>query len=137
MGRSSRRGDGNATWQAKPGRRRAEEAKAEPPVVTLDTNLVPFALVFASGRLALLRSARQTGRCSPLVSRATASEVMRVLWHSKFELSRADREELLADYLPYCRSVRIPMRLPKLPACRTRTIRCSSSWRQQEKRLVW
>jgi predicted nucleic acid-binding protein len=34
------------------------------------------------------------------------------------KLSAADREELLADYLPYCRSVRIPPRLPKLPLCR-------------------
>ena len=28
------------------------------------------------------------------------------------------REELLADYLPHCRSVRIPARLPKLAQCR-------------------
>ena len=25
---------------------------------------------------------------------------------------------MLADYLPYCQSVRIPARLPKLPQCR-------------------
>jgi uncharacterized protein len=25
---------------------------------------------------------------------------------------------LLADYLPYCRSVRMPAQLPKLPQCR-------------------
>lgn len=62
---------------------------ASPRVVVLDTNLVLSALVFASGRLA-----------------------------PQFKLSRADREELLADYLPYCRSVRIPARLRKLPVCR-------------------
>lgn len=91
---------------------------ASPPVVVLDTNLVLSALVFASGRLAPLRSAWQTGRCTPLVSQATASELMRVIGHPKFKLSPADREELLADYLPYCRSVRIPARLRKLPVCR-------------------
>ena len=91
---------------------------ASPPVVVLDTNLVLSALVFASGRLAPLRSAWQTGRCIPLVSQATASELMRVLGYPTFKLSAADREELLADYLPYCRSVRIPARLPKLPLCR-------------------
>ena len=40
---------------------------------------------------------------------------MRVLGYPKFKLSSDDREQLLADYLPYCRSVRIPARLPKLP----------------------
>ena len=92
--------------------------KASPPVVVLDTNLVLSALVFASGRMKGLRSAWQTGRCLPLVSQATASELMRVLGYPKFKLSPVDREELLADYLPYCRSVRIPARLPKLPQCR-------------------
>jgi len=91
---------------------------ASPPAVVLDTNLVLSALVFASGRLAPLRLAWQTGRCVPLVSKATASELMRVLDYPKFKLSPADREELLADYLPYCRSVRLPARLPKLPICR-------------------
>jgi putative PIN family toxin of toxin-antitoxin system len=43
---------------------------------------------------------------------------MRVLAYPKFKLSPADREELLADYLPYCRSVRTPSRLPRLPQCR-------------------
>lgn len=34
--------------------------------------------------------------------------------YPKFKLSPADREELPADCFPYCRSVRIPARLPKL-----------------------
>ena len=38
--------------------------------------------------------------------------------YPKFKLSVDDRDELIADYLPYCRSVRIPARLPKLPHCR-------------------
>ena len=58
------------------------------------------------------------GACIPLVSQATATELIRVLACPKFRLSAGEREELLADYLPYCRSVRIPARLPKLPQCR-------------------
>lgn len=88
------------------------------PVVVLDTSLVLSALVFGKGRLALLRTAWQHGRCVPLASTATASELMRVLGYPKFKLTAGDREELLADYLPYCRILRIPVRLPKLPQCR-------------------
>jgi uncharacterized protein len=94
------------------------KTRATPPVVVLDTNLVLSALVFASGRLAPLRTAWQSGRIVPLVSTATASELMRVLGYPKFKLSAEDRDELLADYLPHCRSVRLPARLPKLPQCR-------------------
>ena len=54
----------------------------------------------------------------PLASQATATEAIRVLGYPKFKLSAAERDELLADYLPYCRSVRIPARLPRLPLCR-------------------
>lgn len=91
---------------------------ATPPVVVLDTNLVLSALVFAGGRLAPLRTAWQSGPIVPLLSSATASELMRVLGYPKFKLSAEDRDELLADYLPHCRSVRLPARLPKLPQCR-------------------
>ena len=94
------------------------DSPARVPVVVLDTDLVLSALVFAGGRLAALRTAWQTGRCVPLVSQATAAELIRVLAYPKFKLSAADREELLADYLPHCRSARIPARLPKLPTCR-------------------
>ena len=94
------------------------QASAGPPAVVIDTNLVLSALVFAQGRLAPLRSAWQRGACIPLVSQATAAELIRVLAYPKFKLSAAEREELLADYLPYCRSVRIPARPPKLPQCR-------------------
>ena len=43
---------------------------------------------------------------------------MRVPAYPKFKLTANDREELLADYLPYCRSVRMTARLPKLSHCR-------------------
>ena len=80
------------------------------------------ALVFAQGRLTALRSACERGARIPLVSQATAAELIRVLAYPKCKLSAAEREELLADYLPYCRSVRVPARLPKLPQCHDRTI---------------
>ena len=91
---------------------------ASAPLVVIDTNLVLSALLFANGRLAPLRLAWQMGQCLPLVSAATATELVRVLAYPKFKLSADEREQLLADYLPYCRSVRMPPRLPKLPLCR-------------------
>lgn len=88
------------------------------PRVVIDTNLVLSALVFAQGRLTPLRHAWQGNRCQPLVSSVTAAELLRVLAYPKFKLSAAGQQELLADYLPYCTTVRMPARLPATPACR-------------------
>lgn len=89
-----------------------------PPRVVLDTNIVLSALVFAQGRLAPLRHAWQQARCQPLVSKATAGELIRVLTYSKFRLSTEEQQELLADYLPYCTAVRAPAQPPRTPVCR-------------------
>lgn len=89
-----------------------------PPRVVLDTNVVLSALVFAQGRLAPVRHAWQQERCSPLVSAATVAELIRALAYPKFRLSGEERQELLADYLPYCVTVRMPARAPRTPACR-------------------
>ena len=86
--------------------------------VVLDTNVVLSALVFGGGNAGRLRHAWQSGSFTPLVSTATAQELVRVLAYPKFRLSAADREELLADYLPYTTTVRIPDPPPKLPECR-------------------
>ena len=86
--------------------------------VVLDTNVVLSALVFAQGRLAPLRQAWQQGRCQPLVSTITTAELMRALRYPKFKLSAEEQEELLADYLPFCATVRIPAKPPKTPPCR-------------------
>ena len=86
--------------------------------IVLDTNIVLSALVFAQGRLAPLREAWQQARCQPLVSSVTAAELIRTLKYPKFKLSDDDQQELLADYLPYCVTVRMPARLPKTPLCR-------------------
>ena len=86
--------------------------------VVLDTNVVLSALVFGGGNAGRLRHAWQSGSFTPLVSTATAQELVRVLAYPKFRLSAADREELLADYLPYTTTVRIPDPPPKVPECR-------------------
>jgi putative PIN family toxin of toxin-antitoxin system len=76
------------------------------------------ASVFVQGRLAGVRYAWQSGRCRPLVSPATVSELVRALAYPKFELSADEQRELLADYLPYCTTVRMPRKPPRTPACR-------------------
>ena len=86
--------------------------------VVLDTNVVLSALVFGGGAAGRLRTAWQAGALTPLVSSATAQELVRVLAYPKFRLSARDREELLADYLPYTTTVRIPDPPPTVPACR-------------------
>ena len=89
-----------------------------PPRVVIDTNLVLSALVFAGGRLAPLRLAWQEQRLQPLLSKATATELIRALAYPKFKLAAHEQEELLADYLPYCKVLRIPAPPPPTPTCR-------------------
>lgn len=86
--------------------------------VVLDTNVVISALVFVGGVTAAVRAAWRDGSITPLVSRATVDELMRVLAYPKFELTGEEREELLADYLPFCEVVTIGDPPPKVPACR-------------------
>lgn len=87
------------------------------PRVVLDTNVVLSALVFRGGRLAAIRSAWQSGLIQPLVIRATAEELVRVLGYPKFRLGIEEREHLLADYLPFCNVVTLPRRASRAPAC--------------------
>ena len=86
--------------------------------VVLDTNVVLSALVFGGGLPGAVRAAWQSGTLRPLASAATVQELVRVLAYPKFRLSAAEQEELLADYLPYVQTVRIPQPLPTVPACR-------------------
>ncbi len=78
--------------------------------VVFDTNTVLSALLFANGRLSWLREHWRRGGCVPLLSRETAAELMRVLAYTKFQLSPADRNELLADVVPYCEVVAVTRR---------------------------
>ena len=88
------------------------------PRVVLDTNVVLSALVFGKGRMTGLRAAWQVGRLLPLVSRATVQELVRVLAYPKFRLDADAQHELLADYIPFAKAVRIGQPPPPVPACR-------------------
>jgi putative PIN family toxin of toxin-antitoxin system len=84
----------------------------------LDTNVVLSALVFRGGAAGRLRLAWQQGQVLPLVSTVTVQELLRVLAYPKFCLSQVEQDELLADYLPYAETVRIPQPPPAVPECR-------------------
>ena len=88
------------------------------PRVVLDTILVLSALVFSAGAVAELRRGWQRGRLTPLVSTATAGELIRVLGCPKFRFSSEEQEDLLADYLPFCETVTVPNPAPPTPPCR-------------------
>jgi putative PIN family toxin of toxin-antitoxin system len=45
-------------------------------------------------------------------------ELIRVLAYPKFKLTKAEQEDLLADYLPFCDTVLLPEQLPNIPECR-------------------
>ena len=83
--------------------------------VVLDTNAVVSALLFETGRLARLRHPWMAGDFRPLVSPATAAELLRVLSYPKFRLTGAEIEALFADLLPYAETVEVPRRTAKWP----------------------
>ena len=85
--------------------------------VVLDTNVVVSALVFPSGSVTWLRSSWQSRADIPLASRDTTVELLRVLSYPKFRLTDTDRQELLANYLPWCEVVEVSGSEP-VPDCR-------------------
>ena len=88
------------------------------PRVVLDTNVVVSSLLFEAGRLAWLRAAWQSGNIVPLASRETVTELLRVLAYPKFRLMEAERDELMAEFLPHAETVAVPPRTIEVPACR-------------------
>jgi putative PIN family toxin of toxin-antitoxin system len=82
--------------------------------VVFDTNAVLSALLFTHGRLSWLVGHWQTGNCVPLVSRATAVELTRILAYPKFQLTAGEQLEALAGYLPFCEAVEIVKSCPVL-----------------------
>jgi uncharacterized protein len=76
--------------------------------IVFDTSGVISALVFQGGKLAWLRAHWLDGGCIPLASRDTVAELMRILQRRKFQLAAEEREELLADYLPFCEIIEAP-----------------------------
>jgi uncharacterized protein len=93
------------------------DTRTEKLRVVLDTNLVLSALVFG-GSTAKLRLAWQADQFIPLASKATITELIRVLAYPKFKLTTADQEDLLSDYLPFCETVVMHDVLPAIPDCR-------------------
>lgn len=88
------------------------------PRVVLETNLVLSALVFSAGTLVALRRGWQSQRFTPIVSKATAGELIRVLAYPKFRLNAEGRENLLSDYLLFCEAIQVPNPPPQTPHCR-------------------
>jgi uncharacterized protein len=84
----------------------------------IDTNILVSALVFSRGGLSRFRQLWQDEKFTPLVSKLTVTELIRVLAYPKFKLTSTDREDLLADYLPFCETVQMPSELPQIPPCR-------------------
>jgi putative PIN family toxin of toxin-antitoxin system len=89
-----------------------------PPRVVLDTNVVLPALLFGGGPAARVRAGWQAGQFITLASAATARELVRVLAYPKFRLTAGEQQDLLADYLPWVRAVRIPDPPPMVPSHR-------------------
>lgn len=88
------------------------------PRAVLDTNIVLSALLFPQGRGVPIRRVWQLRGFHPLVSTATVAELIRALNYPKFKLTAEERDELLADYLPFCTTIRMPGKPPRTPPCR-------------------
>lgn len=73
--------------------------------VVLDTGVIVSALLFPSGRLSWLHESWVGGNISPIVSRITVDELIRVLAYPKFALTRDEIDSVLAAYLPFTESV--------------------------------
>lgn len=94
---------------------------AAPPRAVLDTHVVLSALVFGAGVASRLRALWQQSALVPVVNRSTTAELVRVLAYPKFKLGADEREELLADYLPYAQTVaEVPTPVPDVPIGRDR-----------------
>ena len=85
--------------------------------LVLDTNVLVSALLFPTGAVSWLRDAWQAQAVVPLASRETTAELIRVLSYPKFQLTDDEREDLLADYLPWCETVSVSGPLA-IPECR-------------------
>ena len=92
--------------------------KPRPQRVVIDTNVVVSAMVFKRSTAVAIKRAWQNGECIPVVSRATAEELIGVLRYPKFELDRDQQHAVLAEYLPHCETVPAPKTRAKLPKCR-------------------
>ncbi|MGZ5052537.1 MAG: putative toxin-antitoxin system toxin component, PIN family [Methylobacter sp.] len=85
--------------------------------VVLDSNCVISALLFSQQKMAWLRHSWQNRQITPLASKDTVTELIRVLAYPKFKLTKAEQDLLLADFLPYAETVvigQVPEGLPQI-----------------------
>lgn len=85
--------------------------------VVLDSNCVISALLFSQQKMAWLRHGWQNGQITPLASKDTVKELIRILSYPKFKLTKAEQDLLLADFLPYAETVaieQVPDGLPQI-----------------------
>lgn len=87
--------------------------------VVFDTNIVLSALLFTSGQLTWLRTAWEKHALIPIVTTKTVEELLRVLSYPKFQLSKEERNDVLADYLPFSETFVLDKKQnDALPLCR-------------------
>ena len=89
-----------------------------PPRWVLDTSVMLSALIRPGGVAGRLRLAWQAQLFVPLMSRDTVVELIYVLAYPKLKLTPDQQHDLLADYLPWTETTRMPTQPPKVPACR-------------------
>ena len=105
------------------------------PRVVIDTNIIISALIFG-GRISRLRLAWQDDLFTPLVSKATTTELIRVLAYPKFKLTPTEQEDLLSDYILFCEAVAMPDHLPIIPECRDPLTRLFYFWLWLVRRII-
>ena len=93
-------------------------AKPATPIVVLDTNTVLSALLFSQNKLSQLRVLWQSEKIIPLASKATISELIRVLAYPKFKLIIDDQQSLLDDYLPFIQTITNIKKSTDITVCR-------------------
>lgn len=87
------------------------------PRVVFDTNVILSALLFRSGRVSWLVSLWQQAQVVALLSKESASELLRVLAYPKFKLSPEEQQCLLQAFVPYTETV-VTRSSCHLPLCR-------------------
>jgi putative PIN family toxin of toxin-antitoxin system len=85
--------------------------------VVFDTNTVISALLFG-GSLHWFIMHWQSGLVTPLVSQASAEELLRVLGYPKFGLSADKIERIASRYLSFAERVEKVTTTPNIPLCR-------------------
>lgn len=86
--------------------------------VLLDTNTVLSALLFNQPKLSQLRTLWQSGKIIPLGSKATISELIRVLTYPKFKLSISEQQSFIDEYLPYIQTISMIEKMIDTSICR-------------------